>query len=163
MKVLNADGTLSEAYRAFFEKYRAYLSQDFETSLIWHQLLSFRWLNSALAARTLAEILGERLYGTARLQDISAREEAGDRPGLIINTTLYNNGRRLVDHHATGGLHLRFLRGSGAIGPGARASATGGAENPRALDPSAPDDADRDRHRSMSGRSGHVRTIWPAR
>jgi hypothetical protein len=76
VKVLNADGTLSEAYRTFFEKYRADLSQDFETSL--------------------AEIVGERLYGAARLQDLSAREKAGDSPGLIINTTLYNNGRRLA-------------------------------------------------------------------
>jgi hypothetical protein len=94
--VLNADGTLSEAYRAFFDQYRAELSQDFETSLIWRQLLSFRWLNSALAARTLAEILGERLYGQARIEDLAAREKAGDTPGLIINTTLYNNGRRLA-------------------------------------------------------------------
>ena len=96
MKVLNDDGTLSEAYRAFFEKYRAELSQDFESSLLWRQLLSFRWVNSALAARTLAEILRDRLYGNARLQDISAREKAGDSPGLMINTTLYNNGRRLA-------------------------------------------------------------------
>src|SRR5215475_7572719 len=94
--VLNADGTLSPAYRAFFEQYRTDLSQDFETSLVWRQLLSFRWLNSALAARTLAEILEERLYGKARVEDISAREKAGDVPGLIINTTLYNNGRRLA-------------------------------------------------------------------
>jgi Patatin-like phospholipase len=94
--VLNADGTLSDAYRAFFEQYRTDLSQDFETSLIWRQLLSFRWVNSALAARTLAEILEDRLYGTARMQDISAREKAGDSPGLIVNTTLYNNGRRLA-------------------------------------------------------------------
>jgi patatin-like phospholipase len=94
--VLNADGSLSEAYRAFFEQYRTELSQDFETSLIWRQLLSFRWLNSALAARTLAEILGERLYGRANIGDLAAREKAGDTPGLIINTTLYNNGRRLA-------------------------------------------------------------------
>jgi predicted acylesterase/phospholipase RssA len=94
--VLDADGTLSEAYRTFFGQYRADLSQDFETSLIWRQLLSFRWVNSALAAKTLAEILGERLYGGARMQDLSAREELGDSPGLIINTTLYNNGRRLA-------------------------------------------------------------------
>jgi Patatin-like phospholipase len=94
--VLNADGTLSDAYRAFFEHYRTDLSQDFETSLIWRQLLSFRWVNSALAAQTLAEILVERLYGTARMQDISAREKAGDSPGLIVNTTLYNNGRRFA-------------------------------------------------------------------
>ena len=96
VKVLNADGTLSDAYRAFFEEYRAAFSQDFETALIWRQLLSFRWVNSALAAKTLAEILIERLYGSARMQDISERERAGDGPGLIVNTTLYNNGRRLA-------------------------------------------------------------------
>jgi hypothetical protein len=96
VKVLDADGTFSDAYRAFFEQYRADLSQDFETSLIWRQLLSFRWVNSALAAKTFSEILAERLYGGARMQDLSAREKAGDSPGLIVNTTLYNNGRRLA-------------------------------------------------------------------
>ena len=94
--VLDADGRLSEAYREFFAQYRADLSQDFETALIWRQLLSFRWINSALAAQTLAEILRERLFGTTRLGDLSAREKAGDTPGLIVNTTLYNNGRRLA-------------------------------------------------------------------
>jgi Patatin-like phospholipase len=96
VKVLNPDGTLSDAYRTFFETYRTEVGQDFETSLIWRQLLSFRWINSALAAKTLAELLAERLYGDARLQDLAAREKAGDIPGLIINTTLYNNGRRLA-------------------------------------------------------------------
>ena len=94
--VLNADGSLSDAYRDFFEQYRTALSQDFETSLIWRQLLSFRWVNSALAARTLAEILESRLYGQARLGDLAAREKGGDTPGLIVNTTLYNNSRRLA-------------------------------------------------------------------
>ena len=94
--VLNADGSLSDTYRAFFDQYRTELSQDFETSLIWRQLLSFRWINSALAARTLAEILEQKLYGQARIGDLAAREKAGDTPGLIINTTLYNNGRRLA-------------------------------------------------------------------
>src|SRR5499426_4596725 len=94
--VLKPDGSLSDAYRAFFEQYRTELSQDFETSLIWRQLLLFRWLNSALAAKTLAEILESRLYGEAKLGDLAARENAGDAPGLIVNTTLYNNGRRLA-------------------------------------------------------------------
>ena len=94
--VLNPDGTLSDAYRAFFDQYRAELSQDFETSLIWRQLLSFRWINSALAAKTLIEILEKKLYDQARLGDLAAREKAGDTPGLIVNTTLYNNGRRLA-------------------------------------------------------------------
>jgi hypothetical protein len=94
--VLNPDGSLSEAYRAFFDQYRTELSQDFETALIWRQLLSFRWINSALAARTLSEILEAKLYGKAQMGDLAAREKAGDTPGLIINTTLYNNGRRLA-------------------------------------------------------------------
>jgi len=96
VKVLNADGTLSSAYRTFFEQYRTAVSQNFETSLIWRQLLSFRWVNSALAARSLAEILEERLFDRASMQDLFAREKAGDSPGLIVNTTLYNNGRRLA-------------------------------------------------------------------
>ena len=94
--VLNPDGSLSEAYRTFFDQYRTQLSQDFETSLIWRQLLSFRWLNSALAAKTLVEVLKDKLYGDARIQDLAARAKAGDTPELIINTTLYNNGRRFA-------------------------------------------------------------------
>jgi len=96
VSVLNADGTLSSAHRAFFAQSQRDLGQDFETSLIWRQLLSFRWVNSALAAKTLAEILVKRLYDDARMQDLSVREKAGDSPGLIVNTTLYNNGRRFA-------------------------------------------------------------------
>jgi predicted acylesterase/phospholipase RssA len=96
VKVLDPDGSVSNAYRTFFDQYEAAVSQNFETALIWHQLLSFRWLNSALAARTLAELLQKRLFGTARIEDLSMREKAGDSPGLIINTTLYNNGRRFA-------------------------------------------------------------------
>ena len=96
VRVLNGDGTLSEAYRTFFEQYGAAVSQNFENALIWRQLRSFRWLNSALAARTLAEIFQQRLFASARLEDLSARERAGDSPGLIVNTTLYNNGRRFA-------------------------------------------------------------------
>ena len=96
VEVLDADGALSEAYRTFFEQYRAAVSQNFEVPLIWRQLRSFRWMNSALAARTLAEILQQRLFADARMEDTSIREKAGDSPGLIINTTLYNNGRRLA-------------------------------------------------------------------
>src|SRR5262245_32373316 len=39
VQVLNPDGTLSNAYRSFFEAYRNDLSQDFESSLIRRQLL----------------------------------------------------------------------------------------------------------------------------
>jgi hypothetical protein len=36
------------------------------------------------------------MYGEARMQDISVREKAGDSPGLIVNTTLYNHGCRFA-------------------------------------------------------------------
>lgn len=97
VSVLNdSDGALSDAYRNFFEHYRTEVSQNFETSLIWRQLLSFRWINSALAARSLADILQRRLFEDARIENLSMREKAGDSPGLVVNTTLYNNGRRLA-------------------------------------------------------------------
>ena len=96
VKVIDGDGGLSDAYRNFFESYEAAVTQNFERSLIWRQLLSFRWINSALAARTLAEILQTRLFDNARMQDLSMREKGGDSPGLVINTTLYNNGRRFA-------------------------------------------------------------------
>jgi predicted acylesterase/phospholipase RssA len=94
--VLTPEGGLSEPYRAFFDQYRAKLSQDFESALIWRQLGSFRWLNSSLAANSLAEILSERLLGDVTQLDLSRRQAAGDAPGLVVNTTLYNNGRRLA-------------------------------------------------------------------
>ena len=94
--VLTQAGGLSEPYRAFFDDYRSKLSQDFESALIWRQLGSFRWLNSSLAATSLFEILSERLLGGVTQADLSRRQVAGDAPGLVVNTTLYNNGRRLA-------------------------------------------------------------------
>jgi len=90
------EGVLTPEYEAFFAEYRQLLSQDFEGALLRRQLLSFRWLNSSLAARSLAEVLNERLLGTVTFADLARREARGDSPRLIINTTLYNSGRRLV-------------------------------------------------------------------
>jgi hypothetical protein len=73
------------------------VSQDFESALLWRQVESFRWiLNPALAAQSLAELFAERLLGPVTFGDLSAREARGDSPRLIVNTTLYNNGRRLA-------------------------------------------------------------------
>jgi hypothetical protein len=94
--VLTADGAFTEEYRAFFERYKEILAQDFEAALIRRQLATFRWINPALAARSLAEIFGERLYGDFTVDQLRAREVRGDSPRLIVNTTLYNNGRRLA-------------------------------------------------------------------
>ena len=95
--VLGPDGTMTEAYQTFFADLEAKLAQDFQGALLWRQLGAFRFiLNSALAARSLGEILEERLLGPGTFGDLGARERRGDSPRLIINTTLYNDGRRLL-------------------------------------------------------------------
>lgn len=96
VRVLNDNGTMTDAYRAFFDQYRNALSQSFGIDLFWRQIFSFRWFNSSLAAVSLVEILRERLLGNAIWNDVSLREANGDSPGLFINATLYNNGRRLT-------------------------------------------------------------------
>jgi Patatin-like phospholipase len=94
--VLTPDGRLTPEYEAFFAGAHEQLSQDFEGALLRRQLLSFRWLNSSLAARSLAEVMAARLLGQTTFADLARREARGDSPRLIINTTLYNSGRRLV-------------------------------------------------------------------
>jgi hypothetical protein len=95
--VLGPNGALTEDYKTFFAGYKDNVSQDFESALLWRQIGSFRWiLNPALAAQSLAELFAERLLGPVTFGDLSAREARGDSPRLIVNTTLYNNGRRLA-------------------------------------------------------------------
>ena len=90
-------GRLTDDYKTFFAGYKDKVSQDFESALLWRQIGSFRWiLNPALAAQSLTELFTERLLGPATFGDLSAREARGDSPRLIVNTTLYNNGRRLA-------------------------------------------------------------------
>ncbi len=95
--VLGPDGTMSPAYQAFFSDFQAKLGQDFQSAVIWRQLNSSRFiLNSALAAQSLREILEERLLGQGTFTDLAARQASGDSPTLMINSTLYNSGRRLM-------------------------------------------------------------------
>jgi predicted acylesterase/phospholipase RssA len=94
--VLTPEGTLTANYQTFFAESHAHLSQGFESALLWCQLLAFRWLNSSLAARSLAEVMAQRLLGLTTFADLAQREARGDSPQLIINTTLYNSGRRLA-------------------------------------------------------------------
>jgi hypothetical protein len=94
--VLTPEGALTPAYETFFASYQEKLSQDFESALLWRQLRSFRWLNSSLAARSLAEVMAQRLLGLTTFANLAQREARGDSPRVIINTTLYNSGRRLA-------------------------------------------------------------------
>ena len=61
--VLTPEGALTAEYETFFAEYHEKLRQDFEGALLRRQLLAFRWLNSSLAARSLAEVMAERLLG----------------------------------------------------------------------------------------------------
>jgi predicted acylesterase/phospholipase RssA len=94
--VLTPEGRMTAAYETFFAEANKQLGQDFEGALLRRQLLSFRWLNSSLAARSLAEVMAERLLGPATFADLAQQEARGDSPQVIVNTTLYNSGRRLA-------------------------------------------------------------------
>ena len=95
--VLGPDGTMTQAYETFFDDLQTKLAQDFQGALIWRQLNSGRFiLNSALAAQSLSEIIEESLLGQGTFADLAARQKSGDSPALIINSTLYNSGRRLM-------------------------------------------------------------------
>ena len=94
--VLTPQGDYTNEYQAFFKQYRERLAQDFEGALIWRQLGSFRWLNSALAARSLQEVLQENLLGDITLGALSARQVRGDIPAFMFNAALFNDGRRLI-------------------------------------------------------------------
>ncbi len=95
--VLTPDGALTGEYQAFFARFKTLLEQDIESALLWRQLGSFRWiLNSSLAAQSLVEVLTERVLGPITFAELAQREARGDSPRLIINTTLYNNGRRFT-------------------------------------------------------------------
>jgi hypothetical protein len=88
---------MTQAYETFFANLQAKLAQDFQGALIWRQLSAGRFiLNSALAAQSLQEILDENLLGPGTFADLAARQKSGDSPALIINSTLYNSGRRLM-------------------------------------------------------------------
>jgi hypothetical protein len=88
---------MTETYQRFFADFQAKIAQNFESAIIWRQLGRFRFiLNPALAAKSLQEILDERLLGPGTLGDLGAREKRGDSPRVIFNATLYNNGRRIL-------------------------------------------------------------------
>jgi hypothetical protein len=96
VSVLTPEGAMTDAYRTFFNEYQNAVSQSLGPAVFWRQISRFRWLNPALGAVSMHEILRERLLGDATMMDVAQREANGDSPGLIVNTTLYNNGRRFA-------------------------------------------------------------------
>jgi predicted acylesterase/phospholipase RssA len=94
--VLDATGQMTDAYRQFFDGFRDAMRQDFEWPTLVRQVTRLRLFNPAKAATSVAEVLDERYLNGASLADLLVREQRGDSPRLIINTTLYNDGRRFV-------------------------------------------------------------------
>jgi hypothetical protein len=95
--VLGPDGKMTKEYEAFFIEYEAKLAQNFQSALIKRQLSKFRFLlNSANAAKSLNELIEERLLGSATFADLASRERQGDCPRVMFNATLFNDGRRFL-------------------------------------------------------------------
>jgi len=94
--MLTASGDLSAEYQTFFAHYKDTMNQDYETPLIWHNLLRLRWANPAWTAKSLAEYLNSQFLKGMTFQNVRERESGGQIPRLLINTTLYNDGRRFV-------------------------------------------------------------------
>lgn len=94
--VLTSSGDLSEDYRKFFDEFKSTMDKDYESPLLWRNISRLRWFNPAWTARSLAEYLNAEFLKDMSFKDVMEREARGDIPRLLINTTLYNDGRRLV-------------------------------------------------------------------
>jgi hypothetical protein len=94
--VVTASGELSAEYQTFFAQYKEIMNRDYEKPLLWRNLLRLRWFNPAWTAKSLAEYLNSEFLYDMTFQNVRERESSGDIPRLLINTTLYNDGRRFV-------------------------------------------------------------------
>ena len=94
--ILTATGEMTEGYQQFFDEFKRTMAHDYESPLLWRQIFSLRWFNPAWTAKSLAEILSEEYLGKTKFLEVAQWEQEGHSPSLLINTTLYNDGRRLV-------------------------------------------------------------------
>ena len=94
--VLTQDGAMSEPYVQFFKEFKEAMARDYEGPLLRRQIFRLRWFNPAWTAFSLSEILDEHYVGSAKVSDLARRQALGDSPHLLVNTTLYNDGRRFV-------------------------------------------------------------------
>ena len=72
------------------------MGRNYQLSLELRQFFNVRWFNSNQRATSLAEVLADGFLGDETFESFYEREKKGDSPCLIINTTLYNNGRRFI-------------------------------------------------------------------
>ena len=94
--ILTPSGELSTEYQTFFAQYKKTMNQDYEDPLFWRNMLRLRWFNPAWTAKSLTEHLNNQFLNGLTFKDVRERELSGDIPRLLINTTLYNDGRRFV-------------------------------------------------------------------
>lgn len=94
--MLDKQGELTKDYQEFFRGFKESMAQDYEGPLLRRNLLMWRWGNPAFVAKSLTEILAERYFGAETFGALSEREKRGDVPRLMVNTTLYNDGRRFM-------------------------------------------------------------------
>ena len=94
--VLTPAGALTPEYGEFFARFKEDMKFDLEGLIFRRQIFRLRWVNPAWTAWSLAELLNESYLDDMTFKDLAQREAQGDSPRLLINTTLYNNGRRFV-------------------------------------------------------------------
>lgn len=94
--VLTPEGKMTEEYRGFFADFKKEMARDYEGLLLKRQILGLRPFNPAWNARSLAELVNEEHLGGMKFEGLAHREAQGDSPHLMVNTTLYNNGRRFI-------------------------------------------------------------------
>ena len=94
--MLDKQGDLTQEYDDFFAEFKKAMSRDYEGPLVRRNLLLWRWVNPAFVAKSLIEILAEDYLGEETFGSLRDREERRDVPRLMVNTTLYNDGRRFL-------------------------------------------------------------------
>ena len=94
--ILTPDGAMTPQYAEFFSRFKEDMKFDLEGLILRRQLFRLRWVNPAWTAWSLKELLDESYLNDMTFKDLAVREQQGDSPRLLINTTLYNNGRRFV-------------------------------------------------------------------
>jgi len=94
--MLTPDGQLTGAYKEFFAEFKEAMVSDYEGPLLAQNLWSLRMANPAWTAVSLAEMLDYNYLKGVTFRELAQRQARGDSPYLLINTTLYNNGHRLV-------------------------------------------------------------------
>ena len=94
--ILTSEGAVTPEYQEFFGRFKEDMKFDLEGLILRRQLFRLRWINPAWTAWSLSELLNESYLNGMTFKDLAQREAQGDSPRLLVNTTLYNNGRRFV-------------------------------------------------------------------